>query len=326
MLEALAGPPAVISLGGGALGSQRAARGAGRARRRARRGRSRHRLDAGLGPRAPARPDRAAFDALHAERLPVYRAAADRDAPAPPRRRRCARRCRACVRWPAAAPRACASCGPRARPATTRSGSATALRRGLRGRCGEESRRIVVSDDNVADLYAGHVPGLSALIEFPAGEDAQVACRLPSASGARSSSSRRRAPTISSRSAAASSGTSRASCAATFQRGIPVVQVPTTLVAQVDSAYGGKTGVDLPRGQELRRRLPPAGGRDHRSRRARDAARSRSSRPVYAEVVKTALIAGGDAVGARRRRGSGRRRRDPRVRAHEARGRRRRRA
>jgi shikimate kinase/3-dehydroquinate synthase len=34
-------------------------------------------------------------------------------------------------------------------------------------------------------------------------------------------------------------------CAATYQRGMPVVQVPTTLVAQVDSAYGGKTGVDL---------------------------------------------------------------------------------
>jgi shikimate kinase/3-dehydroquinate synthase len=34
-------------------------------------------------------------------------------------------------------------------------------------------------------------------------------------------------------------------CAHVYQRGVPVVQVPTTLVAQVDSAYGGKTGVDL---------------------------------------------------------------------------------
>src|SRR3712207_9176165 len=38
-------------------------------------------------------------------------------------------------------------------------------------------------------------------------------------------------------------------CAATYQRGVPVVHVPTTLVAQVDSAYGGKTGVDLPEGK-----------------------------------------------------------------------------
>ena len=34
-------------------------------------------------------------------------------------------------------------------------------------------------------------------------------------------------------------------CAATYQRGVRYVQVPTTLLAQVDSAYGGKTGVDL---------------------------------------------------------------------------------
>ena len=38
-------------------------------------------------------------------------------------------------------------------------------------------------------------------------------------------------------------------CAAIYQRGIRHVQVPTSLVAQVDSAFGGKTGVDLPEGK-----------------------------------------------------------------------------
>ncbi len=40
-------------------------------------------------------------------------------------------------------------------------------------------------------------------------------------------------------------------CAAVYLRGIPFVQVPTTLLAQVDSSVGGKTGVDLPHGKNL---------------------------------------------------------------------------
>jgi 3-dehydroquinate synthase len=39
--------------------------------------------------------------------------------------------------------------------------------------------------------------------------------------------------------------------ASIYMRGIPCFQVPTTLLAQVDSSVGGKTGVDLPEGKNL---------------------------------------------------------------------------
>ncbi len=39
--------------------------------------------------------------------------------------------------------------------------------------------------------------------------------------------------------------------AATYHRGIPFVQVPSTLLAMIDSSVGGKTGVDAPEGKNL---------------------------------------------------------------------------
>jgi shikimate kinase/3-dehydroquinate synthase len=71
-----------------------------------------------------------------------------------------------------------------------------------------------------------------------------------------------------------------------------LVQVPTTLVAQVDSAYGGKTGVDLPEGKNYvgAYHLPTAVICDTA---ALETLPPEERAAGYAEVVKTALIAGG---------------------------------
>lgn len=39
--------------------------------------------------------------------------------------------------------------------------------------------------------------------------------------------------------------------AASYLRGIDFIQIPTSLLSQVDSSVGGKTGVDLPQGKNL---------------------------------------------------------------------------
>ncbi len=81
-------------------------------------------------------------------------------------------------------------------------------------------------------------------------------------------------------------------CAAVYQRGIPVVQVPTTLVAQVDSAYGGKTGVDLPEAKNYvgAYHLPAAVLADPEALVTLPQAELTAG---FVEVLKTALIAGG---------------------------------
>src|SRR4029079_6834048 len=81
-------------------------------------------------------------------------------------------------------------------------------------------------------------------------------------------------------------------CAATYQRGVPVVHVPTTIVAQVDSAYGGTTGVDLPEAKNyVGAYHQPAGVLVDPGLLATLPPEERAA--AYAEVVKTALIARG---------------------------------
>ena len=69
-------------------------------------------------------------------------------------------------------------------------------------------------------------------------------------------------------------------CAATYQRGVPLVQAPTTLVAQVDSAYGGKTGVDLAAAKNYVGAFHMPIAVLDRPGDARDPARRRSWRPA----------------------------------------------
>jgi shikimate kinase/3-dehydroquinate synthase len=82
-------------------------------------------------------------------------------------------------------------------------------------------------------------------------------------------------------------------CAAVYQRGMGHVQVPTSLVAQVDSAYGGKTGVDLPEGKNYvgAYHQPTAALCDPAALDTLPAAELAAG---YPEVVKTALVAGGE--------------------------------
>ena len=83
--------------------------------------------------------------------------------------------------------------------------------------------------------------------------------------------------------------------ASTFHRGMPLVQMPTTLLGQVDSAIGGKTAIDLPEGKNLV-------GAFHQPRAviADTATLQTLSDAVFAtgmaEVVKHALISPGSLI------------------------------
>ena len=152
--------------------------------------------------------------------------------------------------------------------------------------------RFVVTDEAVAPLHGARLGEAAATIAIAPGETHKTLATVGGVSSALAAAGATRGDHVVALGGGVV-GDVAGFCAATYQRGVPVVQIPTTLVAQVDSAYGGKTGVDLPEGKNyVGAYHQPAGVLvDVGFLRTLPAAELAAGR---AEVIKTALIAGGD--------------------------------
>jgi shikimate kinase/3-dehydroquinate synthase len=154
------------------------------------------------------------------------------------------------------------------------------------------SRPFCVSDQNVAAIYAERLGGVQELVEIAAGEPNKTLTSAELVWEALVAGGMTRADHLVALGGGVV-GDLTGFCAATYQRGVPVVHVPTTLVAQVDSAYGGKTGVDLPQAKNY------VGAYHHPAAVLVDpdtlaTLPSQELAAGYVEVLKTALIAGGE--------------------------------
>jgi shikimate kinase / 3-dehydroquinate synthase len=109
-------------------------------------------------------------------------------------------------------------------------------------------RRFCVTDSAVGALYAGRLGPLEARVEVDPGEETKTMAEAERVLSALAQAGMTREDHVAALGGGVV-GDLAGFCAHTYQRGVPVVQVPTTLVAQVDAAYGGKTGVDLPAGK-----------------------------------------------------------------------------
>ncbi|HEX3974624.1 MAG TPA: 3-dehydroquinate synthase family protein [Solirubrobacteraceae bacterium] len=152
-------------------------------------------------------------------------------------------------------------------------------------------RRFLVTDYNAGRLYADRLEPLEGRVTIMPGEQSKTIAHAEIVWTELARAGMTRADVVVALGGGVV-GDLAGFCAATYQRGVRVVQVPTTLVAQVDSALGGKTGVDLPEAKNYV-------GAYHQPQAVIADTDALSTLPPeelaagYAEVVKTALIAGG---------------------------------
>jgi shikimate kinase/3-dehydroquinate synthase len=152
-------------------------------------------------------------------------------------------------------------------------------------------RRFLVTDTAVGRLHGARVPAVAGEIAIAPGEEHKTLQTVERVQRALVAAGAARDDHVVAL-GGGGVGDVAGFCAAVYQRGIDVVQVPTTVVAQVDSAYGGKTGVDLPEAKNYvgAYHQPAAVLVDVSLLDTLPAAERAAG---AAEVVKTALIAGG---------------------------------
>lgn len=119
------------------------------------------------------------------------------------------------------------------------------------------NRYAIITDMNVNRLYGDRLleimtsAGLKAqLFPFPAGEKSKTLFTVEALASRLALAGYDRQDAIVALGGGVT-GDLAGFLASAYMRGIPFVQVPTTLLAQVDSSVGGKTGVDLPEGKNL---------------------------------------------------------------------------
>jgi shikimate kinase/3-dehydroquinate synthase len=152
-------------------------------------------------------------------------------------------------------------------------------------------RRFCVTDSAVGGLYADRIEPLAARVEVDPGEGSKTMAAAEHVLRELARAGMTREDQVVALGGGVV-GDLAGFCAHTYQRGVPVVQVPTTLVAQVDSAYGGKTGVDLPEGKNYAGayQLPAAVLADTSTLATLPGEELAAG---FVEVLKTGLLAGG---------------------------------